>query len=141
MLDLPDVGSMSSTHSANPLSCAAGLATLHVIESRCLVAEAARKGDVMFAALRDLQQRFHERVSYVLGKGLLAAVIFVDPATGEPDPATATAVCERAMRKGLLVVHTGRESIKLGPPLTIPEAALIEGVEVLAEAIQEIVTS
>ena len=41
------------------------------------------------------------------------------------------------MRKGVLLVHTGRESIKIGPPLTIPEDALIEGLDVLAEALQE----
>jgi 4-aminobutyrate aminotransferase-like enzyme len=42
------------------------------------------------------------------------------------------------MQKGLLVVHTGRESIKIGPPLTILDKALLEGVSVLGEAISEI---
>jgi 4-aminobutyrate aminotransferase-like enzyme len=42
------------------------------------------------------------------------------------------------MQKGLLVVHTGRESIKLGPPLTIPDEALLEGLDVLEESIEEI---
>jgi len=41
------------------------------------------------------------------------------------------------MQKGLLVVHTGRESIKIGPPLTISNEALIEGLEVLEESIKE----
>jgi 4-aminobutyrate aminotransferase-like enzyme len=36
------------------------------------------------------------------------------------------------------VVHTGRESIKIGPPLTIPDEAIVEGVGVLSEAIAEI---
>jgi 4-aminobutyrate aminotransferase-like enzyme len=73
----------------------------------------------------------------VLGKGLLAAVVFADPRTGEPDKETPTVISELAMRKGLLVVHTGRESIKLGPPLTIPEAALREGIEVFRESVEE----
>ena len=42
------------------------------------------------------------------------------------------------MQKGLLVVHTGRESIKIGPPLTITIAALKEGIKVLRESISEI---
>ena len=42
------------------------------------------------------------------------------------------------MQKGLLVVHTGRESIKLGPPLTISDSALQEGLDVLAESMEEI---
>ena len=42
------------------------------------------------------------------------------------------------MQKGLLVVHTGRESIKIGPPLTIKDDALLEGVDVLDESIEEL---
>ena len=46
-------------------------------------------------------------------------------------------IAEKCMQKGLLVVHTGRESIKIGPPLTIPDDVLIEGLEVMKEVIQE----
>ena len=48
-------------------------------------------------------------------------------------------VAERCMQKGLLVVHTGRESIKIGPPLIISEEALNEGIKVLDESINEII--
>lgn len=41
------------------------------------------------------------------------------------------------MQRGLLLVHTGRESIKLAPPLSITEDALLEGVEVLSECIAD----
>jgi len=37
IMDLPDIGEMSSTHSANPISCAAGLATLDEIENKILL--------------------------------------------------------------------------------------------------------
>ena len=57
---------------------------------------------------------------------------------GKPDTVFASKVVERAMQKGLLLVYTGRESIKLGPPLTIPDAALIEGLNVLEESIAEV---
>jgi acetylornithine/succinyldiaminopimelate/putrescine aminotransferase len=43
------------------------------------------------------------------------------------------------MQKGLLVVHTGRESVKLGPPLTINDGALLEAMSVFEEAIQEVI--
>lgn len=139
MMDLPEVGSMSSTHSANPLSCAAGLATLEFLESRDLVEEAARRGEILFAGLHRLQERYPERIRYVFGKGMLASLILADPATGQPDPLTASLVCEKAMQKGLLLVHTGRESIKIGPPLTIEDEALGEGLSVLAESVGEVV--
>jgi 4-aminobutyrate aminotransferase-like enzyme len=138
IMDLPDVGNMSSTHSANPMVCSAGLAVIEEIESRNLIAETARKGDLLFAALGELEARFSNRISRLLGRGLIAAVLFRHPETGLADGPFTSRVAELCMQKGLLVVHTGRESIKIGPPLTITDAALLEGVKVLGEAIAEI---
>lgn len=138
IMDLPDVGNMSSTHSANPLVCAAGLAVIEEMENRNLIAEAARKGDLLFGALNQMQARFPDRVSELLGRGLIAAVLFRHPETGAPDGPFTSQVAELCMQKGLLVVHTGRESIKIGPPLTITDDALLEGVAVLGEAIAEV---
>ncbi|MDP6345688.1 MAG: aspartate aminotransferase family protein [Alphaproteobacteria bacterium] len=135
LLDLPETGLLSSTHSANPLVCAAGLATLEELERRNLVAESARKGQRLLARLNRLQGRHPDRIAQVNGKGLVAAIILADPANGEPDGATASRICEAAMRKGVLFVHTGRESIKFGPPLTITDAALEEGLDVLDEIV------
>ena len=138
IMDLPDIGNMSSTHSANPLVCAAGMAVIEEIESRNLIDEAARKGNLLFNALHELQVQHPNRIERVLGKGLIAAVLFRQPETGKPDSLFTSRVAELCMKKGLLVVHTGRESIKIGPPLTIPDKALLEGVGVLGEAISEI---
>jgi 4-aminobutyrate aminotransferase-like enzyme len=66
------------------------------------------------------------------------AVLFKDPATAKADGPFASRVAERCMQKGVLVVHTGRESIKLGPPLTITDKALLEGIAVLRESIVEV---
>lgn len=140
IMDLPDVGNMSSTHSANPLACAAGLAVLSEITERNLTTETARKGELLFTHLNALQTRFPRHISHILGKGLIAAVLFRNPENGEPDNIFASRVSELCMQKGLLVVHTGRESIKIGPPLTIPDSALVEGVSVLAESIQETIS-
>ena len=138
IMDLPEFGSMSSTHSANPLCCAAGLANLEAIESGNLVAEAARKGEMLHHRLNNIKRKYSDRISYIFGKGLLAGLIFKDPKTGEPDGTFPSRVCEKAMQKGLLLVHTGRESIKIGPPLTISNEALMEGIDVLSESIEEL---
>lgn len=140
IMDLPSVGNMSSTHSANPLVCAAGLAVLDEIEENNLSLQAMRKGKLMRDALEAIKAAHSHRVSWVLGEGLIMAILFSNPATGEPDSTFASRVAELCMRKGVLVVHTGRESIKLGPPLTISDDALLEGLEVLAEAIREVET-
>ena len=47
-------------------------------------------------------------------------------------------VCFNAMKNGLLVVYTGRESIKIGPPLTISKKAIEEGLEVLENEITKV---
>ena len=138
IMDLPDVGNMSSTHSANPMACVVGSATLDEIERLDLVNESARKGRLMLKLLDDIKQRHPDRISRVLGHGLLAAVHFKDK-SDDPDGYFPSAVCEKAMQRGLLLVHTGRESIKIGPPLTISDDALIEGIGVLSDIIDELV--
>lgn len=138
IMDLPEVGNMSSTHSANPLVCAAGLAVLEELESHNLVAEAERKGKLFREALETTQKQFPDRISWVLGNGMIMAMLFKDPVTGKADGPFTSRVAERCMQKGVLVVHTGRESIKLGPPLTITDEALLEGIAVLNESIAEV---
>jgi 4-aminobutyrate aminotransferase-like enzyme len=139
IMDLPDIGSMSSTHSGNPLCCAAGKANLEVITSEDLISESERKGYILHEKLNELQKKYPDRVSYIFGNGLVAGILLADPVSGAPDGDTATKIAEKCMQKGLLVVHTGRESIKLGPPLMIPDDALLEGLDVLFEAFSEVV--
>jgi 4-aminobutyrate aminotransferase-like enzyme len=114
------------------------LAVLQELESRDLVNEADRKGKLFRAELEKIQQRFPNNISWILGEGMIMAMLFQDPVTGEPDSQFTSQVAERCMQKGLLVVHTGRESMKFGPPLTISDDALLEGVAVLCETIEEL---
>ena len=137
VLDLPAIGEMSSTHSANPLSCAAGLATIEEIESNNLVSESKRKGAILNSRLSEMGQKYSDRIAYVLGKGLVAAMIFKMADSGEPDIITPSIISEKAMQCGLLVIHTGRESIKFAPPLTIAEDALLEGLDTLESVLED----
>lgn len=114
-------GDMSSTHSGHPMACAAGLAVIEEIERLDLVREAERKGRLLKECLNAIGPNN--------AKGMIAALLL--PAE------RAARVCERAMEKGLLVVYTGRDSIKIAPPLVITDAALREGMEVLAESCAE----
>ena len=141
IMDLPEVGNMSSTHSANPFVCAAGMATLQEINRLDLVRETERKGKIFFDMLNELKNKYPDRISWVLGNGLISALLFKLPREQEPDTVFPSLVSEKAMQKGLLVVHTGRESIKLAPPLIISDEALIEGIGVLDESIYEVLNN
>jgi 4-aminobutyrate aminotransferase / (S)-3-amino-2-methylpropionate transaminase / 5-aminovalerate transaminase len=138
VMDLPEIGNMSSTHSANPLVCEAGLAVIEEIRRLNLIEETERKGKILFDELEKLRSTYPDRLKYVLGKGLIAAIHIYCPDSGEPDGLFTSRVAEKCLQKGLLVVHTGRESIKIGPPLTITDEALREGVEVIGEAFDEV---
>ena len=138
IMDLPEVGNMSSTHSANPMACAVGLAVLKEIESRNLINESERKGNILKRKLNQLKEASNGRISHILGEGLISSILFKDLSTGKPDGLTASLVAEKCYEKGLLVVHTGRESIKLGPPLTISDEAMLEGIDVIFESFNEV---
>jgi len=137
IMDLPEVGNMSSTHSANPLVCAAGLAVLEEIESRNIVAETARKGVIVKELLNELKTSFPLVINNFYGEGLIASLIFSDY-ENQSKSLLASKVSQKCMEKGLLVVHTGRESIKLGPPLVITDEAIIEAFQVIKESINEV---
>lgn len=138
IMDLPEIGNMSSTHSGNPIMCAAALAVLDEIETKNLVGESNRKGEILHRELGEIKSKFPKAISGIYGQGLIASLIFHFGENKSKAIQGVSIVAEKCMQKGLLVVHTGRESIKIGPPLTIPDDALIEGIEIINESLQEV---
>ncbi|OGV51237.1 MAG: aminotransferase class III [Lentisphaerae bacterium GWF2_44_16] len=136
VMDLPEIGSMSSTHSANPFVCAAGLANMKEIIEGGLIENSRKLGELFHKRLNQMKDRFPKHISYIQGVGLLAALIFNDE-NGNPLSELCSVISETCMRRGLLVVHTGRESIKLAPPLMITEEALLEGLSVFEQTIAD----
>jgi 4-aminobutyrate aminotransferase/(S)-3-amino-2-methylpropionate transaminase len=136
IMDLPGIGSMSSTHSANPLVCAAGLANMQALIEDGLIDNSKNLGVKFHDILNDIKASFPDHISSIQGVGLLAAVIFNDR-QGNPLGKLCDLISEKCLQRGLLVVHTGRESIKLAPPLMISEEAITEGLDVLRQAISD----
>jgi len=140
VIDQYPPGTMTSTHTGNPICVTAALANLEVIEQEGLVANAAAMGEILHATLQDLAKRFSEVIGAVRGKGLVAALRILKPGGTEPNPDFANDVVRRCVEKGLMLfapVGYGGASIKIAPPLTITEAALREGLKVFEEAIEE----
>lgn len=140
LMDLYPPGSMTSTHTGNPVCCAAALANLRVIRDEKLVENAAAVGALMQGAVRKIGERFKEHIGAVMGKGLVASLHMVERGTTEPDPARAKDIVRRCVEKGLMLfspVGYRGASVKLSPPLCIDEAAMREGVGVVEEAVEE----
>ena len=142
VMDLYAPGTMTSTHTGNPICCAAALASIAAIEDEGLAENAARMGEVMMDALLPLKNRYPEAIGIIQGVGLVVAVQFTHPGTTDPNPDLAFEVTRRCIEKGLLLfapVGVGGCAIKLNPPLCIGEDAVLEGVGVLVEVLGEVV--
>jgi len=131
-------GSMTSTHTGNPICCAAALASIEAIEAEGMVQNAARLGKVMLDALLPLKDKYAPAIGIIQGAGLVAAIQFTTPGTTEPNPDLAFDVTKRCIESGLMLfapVGVGGCAIKLNPPLCIEEDAVLEAVSVVDEAI------
>ena len=101
-----------------------------------MIQNSKKLGLVFHEKLSLLQKKYSNYISSVQGIGLLAAVIFTD-SNKKPLSELCDLISEKCLQTGLLVVHTGRESIKLAPPLVINEEELLEGVEAFSNAVEE----
>jgi 4-aminobutyrate aminotransferase-like enzyme len=138
ILDLLPPAEITTTHAAHPVSCAAALANLDVIENENLIAESVRKGDIAEAALRKLQDRYPNVVRDVAGLGLLRGIHVCDPKSGELSRELARDWTWAAVKHGVMLFQVNRPSIKVCPPLVIDDAAIVEGVEALGDALETI---
>jgi len=128
--------SLNSTHGGNPVCCAATLASLQVLEDENLINESARKGLILEKELIDIVNQFPDRIK-ISGKGLVFAIHITKSGKNEYDVEVVDRIIEKAMQKGVLLIRTGTGTIKIGPPLTILDDALLEGISVIAESIVE----
>ena len=113
-----------STFGGNPVSCAAGLAVLDVVEEERLQERARRVGGRLLEGLRGLSER-HPLVGDVRGSGLFLGVELVrDRASLEPAPEEAAYVVNRLRERGVLTGTDGphHNVLKLRPPLVFSEA-------------------
>jgi 4-aminobutyrate aminotransferase/diaminobutyrate-pyruvate transaminase/4-aminobutyrate aminotransferase/(S)-3-amino-2-methylpropionate transaminase len=139
VMDLHPSGSMTSTHTGNPVCCAAALASIDLVLKENLAENARTVGGVLHEKLRELQSHYRQ-IGNVDGKGLVAGMACVVPGTKEPDGDLAWEVVRRAVEKGVLMftpVGFGGGTVKIAPPLVITKEAILESVSALAEAFAE----
>jgi 4-aminobutyrate aminotransferase len=124
-------GDHGTTYGGNPVACAAALAVIRTIQSEGLVERSARLGDAVLERARDWPA-LCPRLSDVRGLGLMIGMEFTT-ADGAPDPESVARVRASALEGGLLLLSCGGDDnvVRLIPPLTIPEAELDQGLDIL----------
>jgi 2,2-dialkylglycine decarboxylase (pyruvate) len=126
-----------TTHVNDPLPAAVGLKVLEIVQRDGLAERAKVMGARLAAGLRGLQQRY-ECIGDVRGRGLLMGLEF--RAHGGRDAAAISdAVTDVALELGLSanIVRAGASQgvMRIAPPLTVTEAEVDLGVELLGEAV------
>jgi 2,2-dialkylglycine decarboxylase (pyruvate) len=134
-----------TTHASDPLAAAVALTVLDVIERDGLVERAAKLGDRLRDRLVELQGR-HDVVGDVRGRGLLQGIELVtDKATRTPADALGAAITSACLDRGLhmnIVQLPGMGGIfRIAPPLTISEADLDTGLDILEDSVRTVIGS
>jgi len=141
ILDLHPPGSMTSTHTGNPICVAAALASLELILKENLVENSRVQGDRMLQRFRAMQTRYPQ-IGWVDGKGLVAGIACVKPGSKEPDADLAWNAVRNSIERGVLMfspVGLGGATIKICPPLCITTEAVDESLDAFEEAFTEAV--
>jgi alanine-glyoxylate transaminase/(R)-3-amino-2-methylpropionate-pyruvate transaminase len=130
-----------STFGGNPVSCAAGNATVQFIEEENLPANAEAMGALLRAGLEELKRRFSKNLGDVRGMGLMQAVeLVVDETAGDRTPAKelTNRVFEEARRRGLLIGKGGLDGncFRIAPPMTVNASEVAEAVAILRESFE-----
>ena len=122
----------TSTFGGNPLACAAGLATLQVIEEEGLVEASRIRGDQLLRGLRDVQCRFPNSILEARGLGLMIGVEFAIKDFAE-------LTINGMARRGVIAAYTlnNPKVIRFEPPAIITAAQVEQAVTAFAESVEE----
>ena len=140
IMDAAEPGGLGGTYGGNPVSVAAALAVLDVIEEEKLCERSNRIGKVMVDRINTFKQSNTLRpIGDVRGLGAMVAFELVkERGTHEPDPDAVKHVTGAALDAGLILLSCGyyANTIRLLAPLTIEDKHLDEGLDMLEEALR-----
>jgi len=133
LMDWPP-GSHGNTFGGNPVSCAAALATIDLLEKE-LLENTRQVGAYMKQVLEEMVQR-HEHLGWVNALGLMIGIELVaKPGTTIGSPEMRDAVELECFKRGILVLGAGPSAIRLGPPLVLSRKQATTALEIFEDAV------
>jgi len=129
------------SHACDPITCAAGVASIDIIEKEGLVERAAKIDGLLRERLAAMAKE-NALIGDIRGRGVLYGVeLITEPHTREPANAIAKDVVQACQDRGLLVQARGSHGrmnvIRLVPPMVSSDAEVHQGMDILAEALKD----
>jgi len=127
-------GAHGNTYGGNPISCAAALATIDLVENGYMD-NALEVGEYIQGALEEIKV-LHPSIGEVRGKGLMIGVEFVtDRESKIPADTLRNSIVENAFHHGLITLGCGKSTIRIAPPLCLTRSEANEALEIFETAI------
>lgn len=143
VMEAPEPGQLGGTFGGSPISCAAGLTVLDIIEEENLTERALQIGRTLERRLHQMKEKF-DLIGDVRGLGAMWAMELVkDRKTKEPAKEETARILKQCWKRGLIAISAGMYGnvIRFLPPLVIRDEELEEGLFILEEAVSKIAHS
>ncbi|GAX04391.1 4-aminobutyrate aminotransferase [Secundilactobacillus pentosiphilus] len=125
------------TTAGNPVTAAAAMATIDVIEDEHLLARSIRLGKKAAAFFEDEKQKF-SFIGDVRMYGLDGGIDIVDPVTGKPDSEATAKLVYRVFELGAIMIFLKTNVLRFQPPLVITDEQLQAAFKILDQAFSEL---
>jgi 4-aminobutyrate aminotransferase-like enzyme len=128
IMDMYEPGSMTSTHTGNPICCAATVASIDLLLDGGVLENAVSVGKFLGEELKKLKDDYSDVIGALHGRGMVYGLHIVKRGS-----------IDRAVKRGLMLfapVGSGGATIKICPPLIIDEEAVEDGITALREAFE-----
>lgn len=138
IMDAIPTGTVGGTYCGNPLSCAAALKTIEIMERDNLAARAEEIGNIVTARYEQWKAKYPV-VGDVRGLGAMIGLEFVkDQKSKEPNGELVSALVQECAKHGLLIENAGRwgQVVRFLAPLVITNEQLERGLDIFEAAIQ-----
>ena len=143
VMDAVPPGGVGGTYGGNPMSCAAALAVLEVIEEEDLLARSTAMGERMRTRFQQMAERF-PCIGDVRGQGAMVAIeLFTDQSRKQPDAELTKALTAKAADRGLIIISCGvyANVIRVLVPLTASDAIVDEGLDIIEQSLTELMAA
>ena len=138
IMDSVNAGGIGGTYSGNPVSCAAALSVLDIMEKEQIPTRAQHIGQQTRALVQSVMADC-PWIKEVRGIGAMIGIVIIDPDSGKPDKLRTGRIHQYALQHGLIMITAGTYGnvIRTLMPLIIDDHTLAEGLSILLNALKK----